>query len=131
MPDQVNPARITAALHQSVGWTMARRIATSGTAGCMDWFNLIKNRSSCDPVPHPPLRCPASATDWNIPTVRPTGLMHVAPADAADVVPGVGLMAQEALLDPCVSLPCDGAIHHLEMHHVMAGRRLVALHAIL
>lgn len=57
--------------------------------------------------------------------------MVLVPSHAANVIPGVGLVAEEALLDAGTGLPGDCPIHHREMHHVVAGWRLVALHAIL
>lgn len=52
------------------------------------------------------------------------------PADAPDVVPRIGLMAEIALLDAGMFLPGDLFGHHLEVHHVMAWRRLMALCAV-
>lgn len=57
--------------------------------------------------------------------------MHLEPSDALDVVEGVGLMAKEALLDASSGVPGDASVHHLEVHHVVARRGLVALHTVL
>ena len=51
------------------------------------------------------------------------------PADALDVIPRIRPMAQEALVDLCVLLAGDTFVHHLEVHHVVAWRRLMALRA--
>lgn len=56
--------------------------------------------------------------------------MMFVPAHALDVVERVRSMAQEALVHLRVSLPGDALIHHLEMHHVVAGWRLMALRAV-
>lgn len=53
------------------------------------------------------------------------------PADALDVIPRIRPMAQEALVDLCVLLAGDTFVHHLEVHHVVAWRRLMALRAVL
>ena len=53
------------------------------------------------------------------------------PADALDVVPAVGLMAHKALLDFGMHLSGHHFGHHFEMHHVMTGRRLMTLRALL
>ena len=51
------------------------------------------------------------------------------PSDSFDVVPTGCLMAEETLVDLCVRLSANLLIDHLEMHHVMARRRLMALRA--
>lgn len=53
--------------------------------------------------------------------------MVFVPADAANVVPGVGLVAEVALLDSRVMLPSHHHGKHVEVVHIVAGRRLVAL----
>ena len=50
-------------------------------------------------------------------------------ADALDVVPRSRLMAQETLVHLRVGLTGDRHRNHFEVHHVMAGRRLMALRA--
>ena len=50
-------------------------------------------------------------------------------ADSLDVVPRGCLMAKEALVDSRVLLLRDHHGYHFEVHHVMAGRSLVALGA--
>ena len=52
------------------------------------------------------------------------------PANAADVVPAIRLVAAVALLDAGMLLPGDLLGNHLEVHHVMTRRRLVALGAV-
>ena len=48
-------------------------------------------------------------------------------ADAFDVVPRGSLMAEEALIDLRFLHMSDTHRNHFEMHHVVAGRRLMAL----
>ena len=48
-----------------------------------------------------------------------------------DGVEGVGLVTEIALLDAGAALSGDLLIHHRKMHHEVAGRRLVALVAVL
>ena len=55
--------------------------------------------------------------------------MVLVPANAANSVPRVGLVAQKALFHSHLLLAGDGPVHHLEMHHVIAWRCLVALNA--
>ena len=55
--------------------------------------------------------------------------MHLDHTDAFDVVERVGLVATEALVHPRPFFAADHLVHHLEVHHVMARRRLVALRA--
>ena len=55
--------------------------------------------------------------------------MHFDHADTLDVVERVGLVATEALIDPRLLFTADHLVHHFEVHHVMARRRLVALRA--
>jgi len=57
--------------------------------------------------------------------------VHIDPTYPFDVVERIGLVTGEALVDGCVSLAGDRPVHHLEMHHQMARRRLVALRAFL
>ncbi len=59
---------------------------------------------------------------------RPMSVMFV-PADAFDVVPTGCLMAEETLVHLCVRLVANLLIDHLEVHHVMAWRRLMTLRA--
>lgn len=49
------------------------------------------------------------------------------PTYAPDIVPGVGLVAEVALIDSRVVLTGDHHRHHMEVMHVVARRRLVAL----
>ena len=56
--------------------------------------------------------------------------MVLVPTDSFDVVPRIRLMAQEALVHLGVFLTSDRFRHHLEMHHVVAWGRLMALGAI-
>ena len=56
--------------------------------------------------------------------------MVLVPTSAPYVVPRIRLMTQEALVDLGVFLTGDHFRHHLEMHHVVARRRLMALGAI-
>ena len=65
----------------------------------------------------------AATNDWS--------LMVLVPADPLDVVPGIGLMTKVALLHPRVLLTGDRHRDHLEMSHIVARRRLMALRAIL
>ena len=48
------------------------------------------------------------------------------PTDSLDVIPGIGLVAQETLCD--IRMRDAGHTHrnHPEMHHIVAGRRLMA-----
>src|SRR6266545_1313326 len=62
-----------------------------------------------------------------IPSDQKFRLMVLVPADAANIVPGIGLMAQVALLDPRMFLSRHYHGNHVEVVHVVAGRRLVAL----
>ncbi len=57
--------------------------------------------------------------------------MHLEPTNSFDGVEGVGLVTEIALLDAGAALPGDLLIHHRKMHHEVAGRRLVALVAVL
>ena len=50
-------------------------------------------------------------------------------ADALDVVPRDRLMAEEALVHFRIGLAGDFHGDHLEVHHVVAGRGLMALGA--
>ena len=56
--------------------------------------------------------------------------MMFVPAHALDVVERVRSMAQEALVNLRVFLSGDALVHHLEMHHVVARWRLMALRAV-
>ena len=56
-------------------------------------------------------------------------LVVLVPSHAADIVPRIGLMAEVALLDPGVLLVRDHHRDHVEVAHVVARRRLVALRA--
>lgn len=56
-------------------------------------------------------------------------LVVLVPPCSADVVPRRRLMAPEALVDPRVVLARHRLRHHLEVHHEVARRRLVALEA--
>ena len=58
-------------------------------------------------------------------------LVMLEPANALDVIPRIRSMAQKALVDLCVVLAGDSFVHHLEVHHVVAWRRLMALRAVL
>ena len=59
-------------------------------------------------------------------------LMGFIPTYSFDVVPGIGLMAQIALLDLGVRLAGDRLHYHFEMSHIiMAWRRLMAFRAVL
>src|SRR6266568_7811254 len=49
------------------------------------------------------------------------------PPDALHVVPGIGLVAEEALRDVGVLDPCDHHRDHMKVRHIMAGWGLVAL----
>jgi len=49
------------------------------------------------------------------------------PTGAFDVIPRGGLVALRTLVDSRVRLTSDASRNHLEVHHVVAGRRLVAL----
>ncbi len=50
-------------------------------------------------------------------------------ADALDVVPYSGLMAEKALVNLGIRLSADRLIDHSEMFHVMTGRGLMTLGA--
>ena len=52
------------------------------------------------------------------------------PADALDVIPRVRPMALKALSNLGMFLAGNAFVHHLKMHHVVAGRRLMALGAV-
>ena len=56
--------------------------------------------------------------------------MHLDHAGPFYVVERVGLVAPEALLDACMLFAADWLIHHVEVHHVVAWRRLVALRTL-
>ncbi len=56
--------------------------------------------------------------------------MVLVEADAFDVVPRGGLVAQEALLHTRVRLSGYGHRNHSEVFHVMTRRRLMALSAV-
>lgn len=53
--------------------------------------------------------------------------MHLDHTDALDVVERVGLVTAEALINARPFFAADHLVHHLEVHHIMARRRLVAL----
>ena len=55
--------------------------------------------------------------------------MMLVKADAFDVVPRGGLMAEKALVDLGIRLAGDFHGDHLKVHHVVARRGLVALGA--
>lgn len=55
--------------------------------------------------------------------------MVLVPPYASDVIPGSSLVAEEALVHLCVHLPGDRHRDHLEVHHIVAGRSLMALGA--
>ena len=59
------------------------------------------------------------------------GSMHLYPALAFDVVKRIGQMARVALIDIRGLLTGKRAIHHLEVHHVVAGRWFMTLGASL
>ena len=61
----------------------------------------------------------------------PFCLMMLVPSHPLDVVPRSRLMAQVTLIDLGVRLTGDLGRDHLEMHHVVARRGLVALGAVL
>ncbi len=52
------------------------------------------------------------------------------PAGSQDVVPRGRLVTLITLVDPRVWLTGDAGRDHLEVHHVVAGRSLMALRAI-
>jgi len=54
-------------------------------------------------------------------------LVMFIPTGAFDVIPRGGLVALRTLVDSRVRLTSDASRNHLEVHHVVAGRRLVAL----
>lgn len=56
--------------------------------------------------------------------------MMLVPANSANIVPGIGLMAEVALLNPGIVLARHRLRDHLEMMHVVAWRCLVALRTI-
>ena len=56
-------------------------------------------------------------------------LMMFVEADALDVVPRGGLMAEKALVNLCIRLSADRLIDHSKMFHVMARWRLMTLGA--
>lgn len=56
--------------------------------------------------------------------------MMLVPTDVLDVVPGIGLVAGATLFDAGMLLTGYSLGDHLEMHHVVAGWRLVALNAL-
>ena len=56
--------------------------------------------------------------------------MMLIPANTLDVVPTVGLVTHKALLDFGMHLSRHRLGHHFEMHHVMTGRRLMTLRAL-
>src|SRR5712691_9617376 len=58
------------------------------------------------------------------------GSVVLVPTDSPDVVPCIGLVAEEALRDVRVLDPCDRHRDHVKVPHVMAGRGLVALGAV-
>ncbi len=51
------------------------------------------------------------------------------PADPFKIVPAGCLMAEETLVHLCVRLVANLLIDHLEVHHVVARRRLMTLRA--
>ena len=53
--------------------------------------------------------------------------MMLEPADAVEVVPGVGLMTQEALLDARNGLPGINRSIVVKWHHEGTGRRPMTL----
>ena len=57
--------------------------------------------------------------------------MVLHPTNVLDVIERVGPVAQEALIDRRMLLTRDRPVHHDEMAHIMAGRRLMALRAVL
>ncbi len=59
-----------------------------------------------------------------------TVLVMFIPTGAFDVIPRGGLVALRTLVDSRVWLASDASRNHLEVHHVVAGRRLVALGAV-
>ncbi len=62
---------------------------------------------------------------------RFTASMMLVPADAFDIVPRRGLVALFALIDPRVRPTGYARRNHLEVHHVVTRRSLVALAAII
>lgn len=57
-------------------------------------------------------------------------LMMLVPTDILDVVPGINLVARATLFDADMLLTGHPLRDHLEMHHIMAWWRLVALDAL-
>ena len=57
--------------------------------------------------------------------------MMLVPANTFDVVPAVSLVTHKALLDFGMHLSRHHLGHHFEMHHVMTGRPLMTLRALL
>lgn len=57
--------------------------------------------------------------------------MVLEPANALDVIKRVRPVAQETLIDRRVFLPGNHPVHHDEVTHVVARRRLMALGALL
>ena len=56
--------------------------------------------------------------------------MHLEPTESLDVIEGICLVTQVALLDRGLMLAGHTLVHHGEMHHEVAGRRLVTLVAV-
>ena len=52
------------------------------------------------------------------------------PAHAFDIVLAVGLVTEKALVNFGMLLTRHSHREHIEMHHIMAGRRLITLRAI-
>ena len=62
---------------------------------------------------------------------RDTISMHFVKTDAFDVVPRGRLVAEVALPNLRVFLPCNALVNHFKVHHIMARRCLMTLGAIL
>ena len=53
------------------------------------------------------------------------------PTDTFYVIERIGAVAKKALIYTCMLLPRDHLVHHHEVVHVMAWRRLMALRTFL
>ena len=58
------------------------------------------------------------------------GSVVLVPPDSLNVIPGIGLVAEEALRDVGMLDPCDYHRDHMKVRHIMAGWGLVALGAV-
>lgn len=57
--------------------------------------------------------------------------MMLIPTNTFNIVPAISLVTYKALLDFGVHLPGHHLGHHFKMHHVVARRCLMTLHAFL